>query len=150
MGYGKYLRENAKRFMETEATLNEYLYYLKLIAKSTESLDLFIGRLKELEYDLLKPRTNKANLTFSTIHSAKGLEFSRVFVVDLYEGTLPSTASLDAIREDEELFCEERRLFYVAMTRAKNELYLMYSRYTNGMKNEISSFVTDLETLAGD
>lgn len=150
MGYGNYLKENSKRFMETEASLNEYLYYLKLIAKSTKTLDLFIGRLKELEYDLLKSRNDNAKLTFSTIHSAKGLEFSRVFVVDLYEGTLPSTASIDTIGEDEELFCEERRLFYVAMTRAKKELYLMYSHYTNGRKNEISSFVTDLETLAGE
>ncbi|MGF0096128.1 ATP-dependent helicase [Peptoniphilus sp. SGI.035] len=150
MGYGNYLKENTKRFMETEASLNEYLYYLKLIAKSTKTLDLFIGRLKELEYDLLKSRNDNAKLTFSTIHSAKGLEFSRVFVVDLYEGTLPSTASIDTIGEDEELFCEERRLFYVAMTRAKKELYLMYSHYTNGRKNEISSFVTDLETLAGE
>lgn len=149
MGYGDYLRENAKRFMETESTLNEYLYYLKLIAKSTDSLDLFIGRLKELEYDLLKAKDAGAKLTFSTIHSAKGLEFSRVFVVDLYEGTLPSTSSIEDLREDPELYEEERRLFYVAMTRAKKELYLMYSHYTNGMKNEISSFVTDLETLAG-
>lgn len=149
MGYGDYLKENAKRFMETESTLNEYLYYLKLIAKSTKSLDLFIGRLKELEYDLLKAKDAGAKLTFSTIHSAKGLEFSRVFVVDLYEGTLPSTSSIEDLREDPELYEEERRLFYVAMTRAKKELYLMYSHYTNGMKNEISSFVTDLETLAG-
>lgn len=149
MGYGDYLRENAKRFMETESTLNEYLYYLKLIAKSTDSLDLFIGRLKELEYDLLKAKDAGAKLTFSTIHSAKGLEFSRVFVVDLYEGTLPSTSSIEDLREDPELYEEERRLFYVAMTRAKKELYLMYSHYTNGMKNQISSFVTDLETLAG-
>lgn len=150
MGYGNYLKENAKRFRETEANLNEYLYYLKLIAKNTKSLDLFIGRLKELEYDLLKPRKDNAKLTFSTIHSAKGLEFSRVFVVDLYDGTLPSTTSIDTIGEDEELFCEERRLFYVAMTRAKTELYLMYSHYTNGRKNEISSFLKDLETLAGE
>ncbi len=149
MGYGDYLKENAKRFMETESTLNEYLYYLKLIAKSTKSLDLFIGRLKELEYDLLKAKDAGAKLTFSTVHSAKGLEFSRVFVVDLYEGTLPSTSSIEDLREDPELYEEERRLFYVAMTRAKKELYLMYSHYTNGMKNEISSFVTDLETLAG-
>lgn len=149
MGYGDYLKENAKRFMETESTLNEYLYYLKLIAKSTKSLDLFIGRLKELEYDLLKAKDAGAKLTFSTIHSAKGLEFSRVFVVDLYEGTLPSTSSIEDLREDPELYEEERRLFYVAMTRAKKELYLMYSHYTNGRKNEISSFVTDLETLAG-
>lgn len=149
MGYGDYLKENAKRFMETESTLNEYLYYLKLIAKSTKSLDLFIGRLKELEYDLLKAKDAGAKLTFSTVHSAKGLEFSRVFVVDLYEGTLPSTSSIEDLREDPELYEEERRLFYVAMTRAKKELYLMYSHYTNGRKNEISSFVTDLETLAG-
>lgn len=149
MGYGDYLKENAKRFMETESTLNEYLYYLKLIAKSTKSLDLFIGRLKELEYDLLKAKDAGAKLTFSTVHSAKGLEFSRVFVVDLYEGTLPSTSSIEDLREDPELYEEERRLFYVAMTRAKKELYLMYSHYTNGRKNEISSFVTDLETLSG-
>lgn len=150
MGYGNYLRENAKRFMETVETLNEYLYYLKLIAKSTKSLELFIGRLKSLEYDLLKPKDSNAKLTFSTIHSAKGLEFSKVFVVDLYEGRLPSSSSIDSLSEDKGLFEEERRLFYVAMTRAKRELYLMYSNYTNGMKNELSSFVSDLETLAGE
>ena len=98
-----------------------------MIAKSTKSLDLFVGRLKELEYDLLKARDTDARLTFSTIHSAKGLEFSKVFVVDLYEGTLPSTSSIEDLREDPDLYEEERRLFYVAMTRAKRELFLMYS-----------------------
>ena len=62
---------------------------------------------------------------------------------------MPSTSSIEGLREDPDLYEEERRLFYVAMTRAKRELYLMYSHYTNGKKNEISSFVTDLETLAG-
>lgn len=150
MGYGDYLRDNAKRLKETVPSLNEYLYYLKLIAKNVDSYELFIGRLKELEYILKKPKDSDAHITFSTIHSAKGLEFSRVFVVDLYEGTLPSSTSIDALGEDEDLFEEERRLFYVAMTRAKDELYLMYSHYTNGNKNEVSSFLSDLETLAGE
>lgn len=150
MGYGEYLKDNAKRLRETEHSLNEYLYYLKLIAKNAKSYELFVGRLKELEYILKKPKDSDTNITFSTIHSAKGLEFSRVFVVDLYEGTLPSSSSIDALGEDDDLFEEERRIFYVAMTRAKEELYLMYSHYTNGNKNEISSFLSDLETMAGE
>lgn len=150
MGYGEYLKENAKRFRETFESLNEYLYYLKLIAKNTSSLDLFIGRLKELEYILKKPKDSDAKITFSTIHSAKGLEFTKVFVVDLYEGTLPSKTSIDMLGEDDSLYEEERRIFYVAMTRAKEELYLMYSHYRNGQKNKMSSFLEDLETLAKD
>lgn len=148
MGYGDYLKENSKRFRETYESLNEYLYYLKLIAKNAASLELFMGRLKELEYILSKPKDSDAKITFSTIHSAKGLEFSKVFVVDLYEGTLPSSTSIDMLSETDDLYEEERRIFYVAMTRAKSELYLMYSHYRNGQKNEISSFLKDLETLA--
>jgi DNA helicase-2/ATP-dependent DNA helicase PcrA len=150
MGYGDYLKDNSKRFRETYESLNEYLYYLKLIAKNSKSLELFAGRLKELEYILSKPKDSDAKITFSTIHSAKGLEFSKVFVVDLYEGTLPSSTSIEMLSETDELYEEERRIFYVAMTRAKSELYLMYSHYRNGQKNEISSFLKDLETLARD
>ncbi|MET3617477.1 DNA helicase-2/ATP-dependent DNA helicase PcrA [Peptoniphilus olsenii] len=150
MGYGNYLKENSKRFRETIESLNEYLYYLKLIAKNSASIELFLGRLKELEYILKKPKESDVKVTFSTIHSSKGLEFSKVFVIDLYEGTLPSNTSLDLLGEDESLFEEERRIFYVAMTRAKKELFLVYSHYRNGIKNDMSSFLKDLETLAGD
>ena len=58
----------------------------------------------------------------STIHQAMGLEFDAVFVIMLCDGLFPSSRSLE-IPEGEE---EERRLFYVAVTRAKNELYLTY------------------------
>ena len=59
-------------------------------------------------------------LTLSTVHSAKGLEWPVVFVLNLVEGHFPSRAARDA-----EAFEEERRLLYVAITRARRELYLM-------------------------
>ena len=58
----------------------------------------------------------------STIHQAKGLEFKVVFVIMLCDGMFPSNRSLDSLEGEE----EERRLFYVAITRAKDELYLSY------------------------
>ncbi|MDO8661610.1 MAG: ATP-dependent helicase [Candidatus Omnitrophota bacterium] len=62
-----------------------------------------------------------STLTLSTIHSAKGLEWHTVFLIYLAEGHLPSYLSL----EDEEGIEEERRLFYVASTRAKENLFLL-------------------------
>jgi DNA helicase-2/ATP-dependent DNA helicase PcrA len=61
----------------------------------------------------------------STIHQAKGLEFDVVFVIMLCEGLFPSAKSLKNPAQEE----EERRLFYVAATRAKNELYLAWPAY---------------------
>jgi DNA helicase-2/ATP-dependent DNA helicase PcrA len=62
-------------------------------------------------------------LKLSTIHQAKGLEFDIVFVIMLGEGLFPSERS---IKGREGMLEEERRLFYVAVTRARNELYLSY------------------------
>ena len=69
-------------------------------------------------------------LKLSSIHQAKGLEFNIVFVIMLCEGLFPSGRSLD----DPDSLEEERRLFYVAVTRAKDELYLTYPivRFTRG------------------
>ncbi|MEY2543597.1 MAG: ATP-dependent helicase UvrD/PcrA [Verrucomicrobiota bacterium] len=73
---------------------------------------------------------DKEAVNLSTVHQAKGLEFRTVFVIWLTDGMFPSSRSLDQ-RKDLE---EERRLFYVAITRAKDELYLTYPhmRLTGG------------------
>ena len=88
---------------------------------------------------------NKEKVKLMTIHAAKGLEFSSVFVVGLEENLFPSVMSLNS-REDLE---EERRLFYVAVTRAKRFLTLSYAlmRYKFGQVNynEASRFIDEIQ-----
>ena len=84
-------------------------------------------------------------ITLMTIHSAKGLEFKNVFVVGLEENLFPSPMSMDSVRGLE----EERRLFYVAITRAEEHCYLSFakSRFRFG-KTELSSpsrFLKDID-----
>ena len=86
-----------------------------------------------------------AKVTLMTIHSAKGLEFKNVFVVGLEENLFPSSMSMDSMRGLE----EERRLFYVAITRAEEHCYLSFakSRFKFG-KTELSSpsrFLKDID-----
>jgi DNA helicase-2/ATP-dependent DNA helicase PcrA len=71
------------------------------------------------------PDEETEKVTLSTIHQAKGLEWRAVFVVWLTDGMFPSSRSLESLEAVE----EERRLFYVAVTRAKDELYLSYPAY---------------------
>lgn len=88
---------------------------------------------------------NKDKVKLMTIHAAKGLEFTSVFVVGLEENLFPSVLSLNT-REDLE---EERRLFYVAITRAKRHLTLTYAltRYKFGQLNynDGSRFIEEIE-----
>src|SRR6266702_3165263 len=65
---------------------------------------------------------DKEAVNLSTVHQAKGLEFHAVFVIWLSDGMFPSSRSLDT----RDALEEERRLFYVAITRARDELYLTY------------------------
>ena len=72
-----------------------------------------------------------------TMHAAKGLEFPVVFVVGAEEGIFPG---IRAIGEAEEME-EERRLFYVAMTRAKDRLHVCYAKERYGKEQERSRFI---------
>jgi DNA helicase-2/ATP-dependent DNA helicase PcrA len=89
--------------------------------------------------------TTEDSVTLMTIHSAKGLEFKNVFVVGVEENLLPSDMSFNEPRGVE----EERRLFYVAITRAEENCFLSYatSRFRNGHSDSCrpSRFLTDID-----
>ncbi len=121
-GYEDYLEENYPNFR----TRLEDLEQLAVFARQFGTVDDFLTQLAlltnvEAEDDQTANRDDE-QLRLSTIHQAKGLEFDIVFLIMLCDGLFPSARSL----EDPEGEEEERRLMYVAITRARNELYLSY------------------------
>lgn len=89
--------------------------------------------------------SGKRGVTLMTVHAAKGLEFDTVFVAGLEEGLFPHEGMSEEERDEE----EERRLFYVAVTRAKSRLYLTFARvrriYGTDYLQEPSSFLRDID-----
>ena len=118
MGYGDYLERNGIK--------TNKISILQAIGASEENAEGLLRRLSELS-DIVKTRDASENSKFilSTIHSAKGLEYDTVYLVDVVDGIFPETVignpSL-ADREELKAYEEDRRLFYVGVTRAKNIL----------------------------
>jgi DNA helicase-2/ATP-dependent DNA helicase PcrA len=88
----------------------------------------------------VKNRNNNENsVSLTTMHSSKGLEYKKVFIIDANEGITPFKKAV--VEADLE---EERRMFYVALTRAKEELYVFSVEERLGKKMEVSRFVGEL------
>ena len=120
MGYGEYLERMG---------LNEgKIFIMKEIACMEETAEGFLNRvaqlqqiIKEKEYDSACP------FILSTIHASKGLEYDTVYLLDVMDGILPEKVLMNQKKADAkewETYEEERRLFYVGVTRAKNNLHL--------------------------
>jgi DNA helicase-2/ATP-dependent DNA helicase PcrA len=130
-GYEDHLKENYANYRSRLEDLEQ----LAVFAQQFETIEDFLTQLAlltNLDADEDRPVTNDdEELRLSTIHQAKGLEFDVVFVIMLCEGLFPSARSLES-QDGEE---EERRLMYVAITRARNELYLSYPLVRAGFGN---------------
>lgn len=140
IGYGDYL-DNFNDF----SNLNYNLIFdlIKYLSKDLKTFDEFIEKLNNLK-ELLKNASNSnSNISISTIHSSKGLEYDNVFIIDLIDGEFPQKSVLNSF--DEKLLEEERRLFYVAMTRAKKKLYLFTIKERNNLPVEPSIFYNELK-----
>jgi DNA helicase-2/ATP-dependent DNA helicase PcrA len=101
------------------------LQQLAVFANQFKTIEDFLSQLALLtnvDTEEDRPVERDDELRLSTIHQAKGLEFDVVFVIMLCEGLFPSARSMETPDGEE----EERRLMYVAITRARNELYLSY------------------------
>lgn len=148
LGYEDYLKENSIKFGYTFDSLKSILTYLKIISKPLNTTDELLLRLEYLNHAISQSTKIKKGITLSTIHSAKGLEFDRVFMVDLIDGEFPPANSIDEFNKGNiELLEEERRLFYVGMTRAKKDLFLITLDNKNEKKAKPSRFLTELENL---
>ena len=89
-----------------------------------------------------KVRLEKGGVALATFHSAKGLEYDHVYIIDTNEGVMPYKKAV--LEQDIE---EERRMFYVAMTRAKKNLHLFATKQVNNKDAEISRFVAETKEI---
>ncbi|HYV28932.1 MAG TPA: ATP-dependent helicase [Candidatus Eisenbacteria bacterium] len=129
-GYEDYLQDTYTNYSLRLEDLQQ-LGNFALQFQSTEEFLAQLSLLSNLEAEQDRPaQTDTEHVKLSTIHQAKGLEFDAVFIIMLCENLFPSARSLKDLDDLE----EERRLFYVAITRARNELYLSYPlmRFTRG------------------
>ncbi|HPU57390.1 MAG TPA: UvrD-helicase domain-containing protein [Verrucomicrobiota bacterium] len=120
--YEDYLKENYPNYRSRVEGLEQLAVFARQFASPADFLtQLALLTSVDAEEEQAVTRDDEP-LRLSTVHQAKGLEFDVVFVIMLCEGLFPSARSLETLEGEE----EERRLFYVAITRARNELYLTY------------------------
>ncbi len=120
INFWDYLRESYKDAEEREENVKELLRYLR--QKHSEGYRL-VDVLEEVDF-LTEREEEEGAVKISTIHASKGLEFDVVFLPRLEEGILPH----EKAKESQEEMEEELRLFYVAITRAKELLFMTYTR----------------------
>ncbi len=143
IGYESFLREYAEFRRLRADELIEVLDELHDASRPYKSLDEWLAHIKKYTQELNEKRNiddGRDAVWISTIHGSKGLEYKVVFILDANEGVIPHRRS---VKPDE--IEEERRLFYVAMTRAKKHLHIYSSKKHFGKDAHVSRFV--LESL---
>jgi DNA helicase-2/ATP-dependent DNA helicase PcrA len=143
IGYEDYLREYAEYRRIKPDELIETLNEVQESAKAFKTYGEWFIHMEEYSHELKAQQKNKNNnynsISLATMHSSKGLEYKIVFVIDANEGITPfRKAVAEADLE------EERRMFYVALTRAKEQLYVYSLGERLGKKLDVSRFVGEL------
>ena len=143
IGYDDFLKEYAFTHQINRSDLNEVLAEIEEAAKAFTSVEEWFTHVEEYT-ETLRAKEKERNrprpgVRLMTIHASKGLEFKQVFLIEANEGRIPYQKA----KTDKEIE-EERRLFYVAMTRAKDFLKICYVKIKNGKEVTPSRFVDEL------
>lgn len=144
VGYEEYLNDYAQYRRINVEELVEIMDELSETAKDYDTYEKWFEHIKKYREDMERKakqrQDNKVpSVTLATFHGAKGLEFDTVFIIDANEGITPHHKSIK--EEDIE---EERRMFYVAMTRARHRLHIFYSKERYNKELTPSRFVGEI------
>lgn len=139
LGYLDYLKNNLQRLGITLNHARTRLDTFKSIAKPLKSGFEFMNRIEQLKQTLKENQFNSnEKIVLSTIHGSKGLEFDQVFLIDVNPQIFPGFKATEG-----DALEEERRLFYVALTRAKKVLEVLHVDFIGGSYNPPSKFVEE-------
>ncbi|MDO4662972.1 MAG: ATP-dependent helicase [Tissierellia bacterium] len=136
LGYKNYLYKESHKNRNMIINKDIYFESLEYFVKEVDNIEDFYKKIET--FKKLSQTRNNSNIFISTIHGVKGLEFDNVFVIDLVENEFPIPINND--KEGQETLEEERRIFYVAITRAKENLHLLSLKTRNNTKCNSSIF----------
>lgn len=139
LGYIDHLKNYAQKFNQSFDDLEDVIEEFKLAAEGYKTIFEFLKHVNEVKESIeeSKKKKDREGVILSTIHGVKGMEFKNVYIMNISEDTIPHTSSKDTNLE------EERRLFYVGMTRAIDELYLFSPRSRKGQFKDLSRFIAE-------
>ncbi len=143
LGFTDYVKKQGNEGNAMEKGSDD-LNDLKVVAKKFVTVHDFLAHVDHMTVtqQALKGVTQESGVQLMTIHRSKGLEFKYVYVLGVVDGSLPHDFALESARKEKfEHLEEERRLLYVAMTRAKEHLYLSVPSYRRGRKAAPSRFI---------
>ncbi|SFS91725.1 ATP-dependent helicase [Marininema halotolerans] len=144
IGYDRFLTAYAKDLGQEVMSLMEPVEELAVAARSFQGIQELLDHANRVEEALRKPASHP-RIHLMTLHRAKGLEFDRVFLIGLHAMTIPHRRSIQvAEHRKNAAWEEERRLLYVGMTRAKQELLLSVSRTRQGRRVGPSPFLKEM------
>ena len=140
-GYYDYLEKKTKtdsEFISKKENIEQLIH----TARSKDTMLEYLEEAALIREDTEEDDQDDSGVGLLTIHSAKGLEFDVVFIAGCEEGLFPHWRSID---EGEAALYEERRLMYVAMTRAERFLYLSHANYRKGDFSTPSRFIDQVK-----
>ncbi|NME10286.1 ATP-dependent helicase [Paraclostridium bifermentans] len=150
LDYDRYVLDYCSNRKIKPNGLIEILNELESSSSNFKTINEYLEHIEKVKSEIVENRNNKNSegVIFTTMHSAKGLEFPYVYIIGVNEGTIPHEKSYDI--EDEEkrksAIEEERRLFYVGITRAQDELHISSPKMKYGKKVFASRFIDNIKS----
>ena len=149
LDYDKYILDYCMNRKIKPNGLIEILNEVESSSSNFQTIEEYLNHIEKVKEELQENQKHKEvnGVIFTTMHSAKGLEFDNVYIIGVNDGTIPHEKSYD-IEDDEkrdEQIEEERRLMYVAITRAKDRLCISCPQNKYGKKVSISRFINEIE-----
>ncbi|NMM63147.1 ATP-dependent helicase [Clostridium sp. P21] len=137
LGYYDYINEYSQRLKMDSSELIDVIEEFKISASDYNGIIPFLAHIEDVEERLKKKSKEESGVILSTIHGVKGMEFKNVFIINCNEGVIPHINSIPKNVE------EERRLFYVGVTRAIDNLTLYSTNTFKGKAAHMSRFIEE-------
>lgn len=135
--YSEYLNNYGEKYNQSIDDLEDVLEEFKSAAEGLRTIIELFAHIENVKEQIEKSKGNKDGVILSTIHGVKGMEFKNIFMINCAEETIPHKSSIEKNLE------EERRLFYVGITRSINNLYIYSPKTIRGQFKDASRFILE-------